>query len=226
MDMAGGGVPTPKVPLRLLRASEQEGGPPPGDAELIAALREGRPGSGARLYDVLLPVVDGTLYRLLGAREQEHDDLVQAAFEQIVSTLLKRRFRGRCSLVGWASIVTCHVGLSALRSRARERRVFDRRADPEPPTRDAAGAGDPERQVEAHRELEAVRRHLSEMDAERAAALFLHAAGHSLEEIAQVADVSVAAAQSRLSRGRRDLLARMAAERTAHAPTTIPMRSQ
>jgi RNA polymerase sigma-70 factor (ECF subfamily) len=202
------------------------GAPPAGDEEILAALRAGTRGVGLTLYDRLLPVVDGTLYRILGAREQDHADLVQAAFEQIVSALTKRRFAGRCSLAGWASAVTCHVGLSALRARKRERRVIERGADPEASIRDAAANGDPERQLSIERELAAVRIQLSEMDPDRSTALLLHAAGYSLEEIARLAGVSVAAAQSRLSRGRRDLMVRMATARGETNEDTMTVRSQ
>lgn len=223
--MAGGDLATPNGTLRLVPQPAGEVPPAAADEEILAALREGTRGVGLRLYDRLLPVVDGTLYRILGAREQDHADLVQAAFEQIVSALTKRRFAGRCSLAGWAAVVTCHVGLSALRSRKRERRVIERGADPQASIRDVASRADPERQLSIDRELEAVRRHLSEMDPERATTLVMHAAGHSLDEIAQLSGVSVAAAQSRLSRGRRELLARMAAERAKANENTMPVRS-
>ncbi|WP_437963000.1 RNA polymerase sigma factor (plasmid) [Sorangium sp. So ce119] len=194
--------------LRLVSAPGAEQPAPVSDEELLLAFQRGERGIGLRLYEHLLPVVDRTLYRILGCREQDHADLVQGAFEQIVSTLAKRRFAGECSLAGWASVIACHVGLSALRARRRERKVIDRtpapEAGPEPPARSA----DPEREVSAQRDLEALRRHLAAMDGDRATALLLHVMGYSLNEIADLTGVSAAAAQSRLSRGRRELQAR------------------
>ncbi|AGP33969.1 RNA polymerase subunit sigma [Sorangium cellulosum] len=200
--------------LRLVSAQPdaQPAPAPPSDEELLRAFHRGERGIGLRLYEHLLPAVDRTLYRILGCREQDHADLVQGAFEQIVSTLAKRRFAGECSLAGWASVIACHVGLSTLRARRRERKVIDRApgpseetgAAPEPPAQSA----DPERAVSAQRDLEALRRHLAAMDGDRATALLLHAMGYSINEIASLTGVSEAAAQSRLSRGRRELKAR------------------
>lgn len=206
--------------LRLVSSQSTKPSPATSDEALLAAFERGERGIGLRLYEHLFPVVDRTLYRILGGREQDHADLVQAVFEQIVSALGKRRFAGKCSLAGWASVVACHVGLTAVRARRRERKVIDRApgvaALVEPPSRSA----DPEREVSAQRDLEAVRRHLAAMDADRAAALLLHAMGHSLNEIAALTGVSVAAAQSRLSRGRRELEARFQEDAEGrHAPT-------
>ncbi|WP_437999427.1 RNA polymerase sigma factor [Sorangium sp. So ce185] len=212
--------------LRLVSAQADGQPAPASDEELLRAFHRGERGIGLRLYEHLLPVVDRTLYRILGCREQDHADLVQGAFEQIVSTLAKRRFAGECSLAGWASVIACHVGLSALRARRRERKVIDRApgpsedagAAPEPPAQSA----DPERAVSAQRDLEALRRHLAAMDGDRATALLLHAMGYSVNEIAHLTGVSEAAAQSRLSRGRRELKARCepdaAARRDADRP--------
>ncbi|WP_437328890.1 RNA polymerase sigma factor [Sorangium sp. So ce381] len=230
------GTAEPHPPSRRLRlvSSQGAGGqgaggqPSPAtasDEELLLAFQRGERGIGLRLYEHLLPVVDRTLYRILGCREQDHADLVQGAFEQIVSTLTKRRFAGECSLAGWASVIACHVGLSALRARRRERKVIDRTpgspeldAEPEPPSQGA----DPEREVSAQRDLEALRRHLAAMDGDRAAALLLHAMGYSLKEIADLTGVSVAAAQSRLSRGRRELQARFEPEAAARRDPARP----
>ena len=183
---------------------------PEQDEELIEAFQAGKPGAGVRLYDRLFPVVDATIVRVLGRRESDHPDLVQSTFEQIVSTLSKRTFARSCSLPGWAAVLACHVGLNALRSRRRERGVIDR-------AQEVGGQGNPERaapaslesQLRARDELEWVRRHLAEMDPDRATAMLLHAMGHELEEIAGLTATSVAAAQSRLSRGRRELRARL-----------------
>jgi len=98
-----------------------------GDEHLVAAFEAGARGSGERLYDRLTPVVESTLVRVLGGRGEDHADLVQAAFEQIVRTLLQRKFARRCSLAGWAATIACHVALNALRSRRRERGVIERR---------------------------------------------------------------------------------------------------
>ncbi|WP_438018283.1 RNA polymerase sigma factor [Sorangium sp. So ce315] len=202
VSASGAEPPTPA------HGAEPPGPLPAGDHALLLAFQRGERGIGLRLYEHLLPVVDRTLYRILGCREQDHADLVQAAFEQIVSTLSKRRFAGECSLAGWASVIACHIGLSALRARRRERRVIDRTPDPEAGPEPPARGADPEREVSAQRDLEALRRHLAAMDGDRATALLLHVMGYSIKEIADLTGVTAAAAQSRLSRGRRELQAR------------------
>src|SRR3984957_6155904 len=114
--------------LRLVAVAEAAAcAPVADDVQLVAAFEAGEPGAGGRLYDRLVPVVDATIARILGGRESDHADLVQSAFEQIVTTLIKQRYAGRCSLAGWAATIACHVGLNALRSRRRERGVIDRR---------------------------------------------------------------------------------------------------
>jgi RNA polymerase sigma-70 factor, ECF subfamily len=203
----------PPVPqLRLVGAagsaarSEEARSTPEQDLALLEAFQRGRPGAGADLYDRLFPVVDATIVRILGRREHDHADLVQSAFEQIVSTLMKRKYERGCTLAGWAAVLACHVGLNALRSRRRERGVVDR---------DFGSANGEifqgttgaflEEQIRARDELSVVRKLLSEMDADRVTAMLLHASGYELTEIAALTKTSVAAAQSRLSRGRREL---------------------
>src|SRR5262249_20281536 len=139
---------------------------------------------------------------------------------QIVTTLGKRTYARGCSLAGWAAVIACHVGLNAVRSRRRERGVLDRDRVAEAPIDRAAGR-DPEAQIRARYDLEAVRRHLAEMDPDRATAVVLHAQGYDLVEIAKLTRVSVAAAQSRLSRGRREMRDRLAAggATSVRAPT-------
>jgi RNA polymerase sigma-70 factor (ECF subfamily) len=194
----------------------------PTDEEIIEAVARGNDRVAGLLYDRLVGVVDRTLYRVFGRRESDHDDLVQASFEQIVITLAKRRFAGACSLSTWASTVASHVGLNALRSRRRERHHVDRDepVDELLATLPAAGGSrDDERAMEARLELERLRVHLAAIDPVKAETLFLHdVLGHDLAEVAVLTDVTVAAAQSRLVRGRRELLDSMAKDEEREVP--------
>jgi RNA polymerase sigma-70 factor (ECF subfamily) len=184
--------------------------PAPADDDLVRAFEEGRAGSGADLYDRLLPVVDAAIVRVLGRRESDHDDLVQATFEQIVTTLSKRTFGRACSLRGWAAVLAYHIALNAVRSRRRERKVVDRHCElDEKLPIDPRNSVHPEAQLGVREDLAAVRRHLAEMSPDRAATLLLNAQGYSLEEIAALTNTSVAAAQTRLSRGRREIRERL-----------------
>jgi len=191
-----------------LRALEGGGAPGPSDEALIAGVRGGDQTMATALYDRLYPVVDHTVYRVFGRREVDHDDLIQAAFEQIVITLSRRSFARACSLRTWASTVTSHVALNALRSRRRERRVFDRSVDLRPDL--GSAVGDPEREVAARAAIDTVRGELVSMRPDRAETVFLHdVLGHDLAEIALTTGVTVAAAQSRLVRGRKELHERL-----------------
>ena len=173
------------------------------DDDLIEAVVAGDASVASELYDRLHHSVDRTIYRVLGRREGDHEDLVQTTFEQIVKTLATRRFARACSLKTWACSVATHVALNAMRSRRRERGVFDRRE--EHPDGPALGS-DPERDALARRDVDNVRRLLADMSPARAEALFLHdVLGYELAEIAALTGVSIAAAQSRLVRGRHEL---------------------
>lgn len=181
---------------------------PLSDEELIAAVEQGDDRRAGALYDRLVVVVDHTLYRVFGRREPDHDDLVQAAFEQIVLTLSRQSFARACSLKTWASTVAAHVGFNALRSRTRERNVLDWESVVD--SERGPSSGDFERQAAARSQLKQVRELLLEMKPAQAQALFLHdVLGHDLAEIAVMTGTSVAAAQSRLVRGRRELYRRM-----------------
>ena len=174
----------------------------PTDEEIVAAIAGGDTRVAAALYDRVAVVVDRTMYRVFGRREHDHDDLVQTAFEQIVRSLAREKFAGACSLTTWASTLATHVGLNALRSRQRERKVVSRDATeaPEPKSRDL------EREIEARADLAKVRDALAAMAPEKAETLFLHdVEGLDLAEIATLTGVTVAAAQSRLVRARKEL---------------------
>lgn len=175
------------------------------------------------LYERLIAVVDGTLCRILGRREDDHDDLVQSSFEQILLSLMRGRFQRRCSLSSWAARIATHVGLNALRARQRQRKVLDRSCDPGPTIERTTTGSSVERQLLARRELDRVRAHLAALDERKATAVFLHdALGHDLGEVAELTGASISAAQSRLVRGRRELHRRLAAEATDHEQKEPP----
>lgn len=201
--------------LALVRrgGSQSEEHPAPTDEELIRAVERGEAHVSGALYDRLYPVVDRTLVRIMGRRESDHEDLIQATFEQIVLTISKGRCAKARNLDAWASTLSSRIAFNALRSLTRERRVVDRSHKAEDAVPLGLSGGDVEREVGVQRQLERVRCHLSEMTEARATTLFLHdGLGYDLSEIAALTQVSVAAAQSRLVRGRRQLRRRLDAD--------------
>ena len=177
------------------------------DAQLIQAVVSGNDRVAAHLYDRLVGVIDRSLYRVFGRREVDHDDLVQSAFEQVVLTLARGSYAGNCSLKTWAARISSNVALNALRARRRERKVLDQTLEAPP---DGPASTDVERESNARTLLHVVMRELSEMNPRRAQAVLLHdIEGYDLEEIAKMTQVTVAAAQSRLVRGRKELLKRL-----------------
>lgn len=198
--------------LRLLRSEAPAAELGPTDAELLAAFASAGSGGGVseKLYDHLIRVVEGTLFRVLGERGPEHEDLVQATFEQILVTLRGKRFGGACSLKAWAASISTNLALNALRSRGVQRRYFDRGSDAQSQVPRVHADDNPESTVMLRRELGELRAALSTMPLERAQALLLHDAfGYELSEIAVIAGASVAAVQSRLVRARRELRQRL-----------------
>lgn len=179
------------------------------DDELLEAVREGDDRVAAILYEKLFPTIDRALCRLFGGRDADHDDWVQSSFLHIVSSIASRKFRGDCPIAAWAAAVATRVGLMALRSRCRERRVVHRGAIID----DAAGAGpryEIDRQLVARDEVRRLQVALASINASRAETLFLHdVAGYPISEIAAMTGASAAAVQSRLVRGRRELLGRL-----------------
>jgi RNA polymerase sigma-70 factor (ECF subfamily) len=207
-------VPAPKAGL----ASDAPPPPDPAiaDEALIAAVARGDSRAAAGLYDRLVKIVDRALYRVFGRRESDHDDLVQATFEQIVMTLTRRRFAGACSLSSWACHIATHVGLNALRARRRERRVLGLVEDTDALLVVEARGPSTEDQAGTQREMDRVRYHLASMSAEKAETILLHEVfGYELSEISVLTGASVSAVQSRLVRGRKELQMRLSQDPAA-----------
>jgi RNA polymerase sigma-70 factor (ECF subfamily) len=181
------------------------------DEQLFEGIARGDERISAEVYRRLLPTVEATLFRVLGRREPEHEDFVQSSFEQIILTLSERRYAQACSLKTWASTISAHVALKVLRSRYRQRKVFNTAVEPAELTERTSGNEDVERTVALQRELELLRGLLTEISVDQAEAVLLHdLMGHALAEIATITGVSIAAAQSRLVRGRKELQTRLA----------------
>jgi RNA polymerase sigma-70 factor (ECF subfamily) len=192
--------------------SQQGDGPAPRgseltDADLCHALAAGEAWAAEVIYDRVEDVVEGVLFRLLGPGDLERDDLAQQALERVISTIVTRKFTQGCSLRSWATLITQHLAIDTMRSRRRERRVFDRSVGPQALELVAEEARTPERAAEMRRRVERLLSALSTVNRSRAEAVVLHdILGHDLAEIAGLTGVSVAAAQSRLVRGRKEVL--------------------
>jgi len=197
---------------KRLRALDGGNGLPqgndPSDEQIVAGLIAGDEWAAEALYDRLQPVVDRALRRILQSNA-DHDDQVQVVFERVIRTLVERKFAGACSLSTWATAIASNVAVDALRARIRERAVVweDRARGAEHAA--VVSSGNLERQLEARAEIAELHAILATMDAAQAETVLLHDVhGHELTEIALITRVSVAAAQSRLVRGRKELLRR------------------
>ena len=181
------------------------------EAELLRAVKVGDRRAAAALYDLLYPSVARGLQRVLQRAGSDYDDLVQITFERIMRSLFEQRPEGVLNLCAWASGVATHVALDALRSRIRERGVF--LVDDPASGRsilELAGGASAERGQEARQELQIVQEVLGRMKEAFATTVVLHdLLGHTLSETALLTNVSPAAAQSRLVRGRKELVRRV-----------------
>jgi RNA polymerase sigma-70 factor (ECF subfamily) len=178
------------------------------DLEIIEAIRRGDASAASALHDRVRPQVDRTIGRLLGRKDVDSEDLAQLSMIELVRSI--HRFRGECSLDTWTSRVTAHTVFKELRRRKTERKVFDASAE----AGDTHPCGlDLDRRIAMRSTLERVRVHLDAMEPSKAWTVLLHdVCGYDLREIAQITDVTVAAAQTRLVRGRRELHERLLAD--------------
>jgi RNA polymerase sigma-70 factor (ECF subfamily) len=197
------------------RSADSSGESPPpaprgsemSDTDICRALASGEAWAAEVIYDRVEDVVDAVLFRLMGAGDGERDDLAQQSLERIISTIVSGRFSHGCSLRSWATLITQHIAIDAMRSRTRERKLFDRSVGHQTLELVAEDSRTPERAAETNRRVERLLGALSTVNRARAEAVILHdILGHDLAEIASLTGVSVAAAQSRLVRGRKEVL--------------------
>lgn len=180
------------------------------DAEILAAVARCDRGAAAALHARARPQIDATIARTLGRHDPDHDDLAQVAVIALVDSL--KRFRGECSLDTWIVRITVRAVLKEMRRRKSLRHTFDFSTSVDSIER-SSSSSDVERAAMLKVAVERVRGHLDAMDPDKAWTVVLHdVCGHDLREIAEMTEVSVAAAQSRLVRGRAELHGRVAAD--------------
>jgi RNA polymerase sigma-70 factor (ECF subfamily) len=171
------------------------------DHTLVAAMRAGDTTVASALCDRLWPQVDRTIRRLVGQRDADRDDIAQLALIEIVRSV--GHYRAECALDTWAQAVTANVVWKHLRRRRLERRIF---ADILIDDDALGGPVHVERRSATREMLARIARHLEGMNERRAWAYVLHdLLGYDLREVAAMTNASVAATQSLLSRGRREL---------------------
>jgi len=123
------------------------------------------------------------------------------------------RYRGDCSLDSWISTLSAHVVYKQIRRRVIERRLFDG-VDIE--TVQSPGRSNVGREAQPKLVISTsfgFGGHLRAIEEGRAWTYVLHdVCGYDLKEIAQITQVSISAAQTRLVRGRRELEERIASD--------------
>lgn len=199
-----------RAKLRLVARSEEatEATPAPlDDAELLTAVLQGDDDAAGALYGRLRPRVAATVRRLLGSGDPDQDDCVQNAFVQIVRSI--DRYRGDCPLEHWAARVAAHVVYKHIRRRRFERKIFSGPARPSERPEPMSSS----RRLVMRDLVGRIREKLAGLDEDKTYAFLLHdVLGFDLAEIAQITGVSVAAAQKRLVRGRREVHAELASD--------------
>lgn len=172
------------------------------------AHRAGGENATSGVLQSVQPVVDAVLRRVVGSNDPEYEDLVQSSLENVLVTIDGGRFRGECPPSGLAATIARNVAVDALRARSRERRVFTRdECDQIGVSKVPDAETGPEQLAYMHQQLRQFAGALSRLGAGKADVVYLHdVLGYDLHEVATMTGTTVAAAQSRLVRGRREVL--------------------
>ena len=193
---------TGHLALRLLQSARQTGDL--SDAELLESVRAGDVRAAAEFHDRILPVVSRTVNRLLGSHDSDFEDVIQQALIELVLTV--DRFLGQCPLDAWTSIVAARVVYRHLRRRKIERRLFVLQGL-ESVDHCAHTSSNQSAMRIAIRRIEEL---LEAIDPKKVWTFVLHDVhGYNLAEVAQITGASVAAAQSRLVRARKEIHTRI-----------------
>jgi RNA polymerase sigma-70 factor (ECF subfamily) len=174
--------------------------------------------------------VRAVLRRMVGAEDPEYEDLVQSSIENVLVTFERGKFRGDCPQGGWAAVIARNVAIDAIRARRRERQLFARDAadlTAADNVRDLDAKTGPEHLTGVQERLDRVKNAMLGLGARKANVIFLHdVLGHELPDVAGILKITVAAAQSRLVRGRREIIEQIDAPRGTDAPPGHAPRGQ
>ena len=176
------------------------------DVTLVAAVRTGNPGVADTFCKRVWPQVDRTVRRLLGHDDSEREDLSQLAIIELVKAI--KGYRGESALDTWVSAVTAHVVYKHIRRRPIDRHIsLDLIQEETLATSRLDGEG----LLAAREVLSRILGHMDAIGEKLAWSFVLHdVLGYRLRDAAQIMDISEAAAQSRLVRGRQRLHERIA----------------
>ena len=185
--------------LQLVRADA------PSDEELLEGVLAGDASWAEAFTRRVWPTVVTAVRRLLGDADADCEDVAQVAVMEVLASV--RRFRRQGTLDAWVRTVTAHTVYKQLRRKGLERKLFTALEAAEPERSRLPG---PQAALRVRDAVSRVLAHLGQVDLDRATAWALHDVhGYALKEIAEITQVSEAAAQTRLSRGRRELLERL-----------------
>lgn len=169
------------------------------DTALAERAAAGDRAAQREIFRSLKGTVHATLYRVLGSNEYM-EDLLQDVFVEIFRSL--PRYRGEAKLSTWAGPIAARVAFHHLRSK---RARGDARALA--PVR-LHLVGSPEDDAQHREGLQRLYRLLRDMSPEQHIAFALFTLdGRSIEEVAEMTGVTLAAAKNRISRARRKLCA-------------------
>jgi RNA polymerase sigma-70 factor, ECF subfamily len=147
-------------------------------------------------------IVFAVLNQLVGTTDPEFEDLLQTALVNIFISFERGAFRGNCSPEYWAATIARNVAVDELRTRYRSRQLFGR-AEKNDELSFASPALSPESLADLHSKAGRILCAMSRLGPDKGNVVFLHdALGYELSEIAAMVGTSLAAAQSRLFRGR------------------------
>jgi RNA polymerase sigma-70 factor, ECF subfamily len=169
-----------------------------GDAEIVDGLRRRDPRSAAALYDCYGDMINGLVWRLLGA-DAEHDDVVQLVFVHILSSINK--LKSPDALKMWISGIAVNTVRREIRSR-KYRRILVLHA--ECPERVSDDATQDQKLMTSH-----VYRILDKMRTEDHIAFALRFIdGNTLGEVAVAGGYSLATAKRRVAHAKKEFMKR------------------